>query len=262
MRRTAGFPWLLLAVLGMTLPGTAQTSSAPPASSTPPPSSAPRVSATPRATAAAVPAAVPAPAAPPPAPGSAGAQFQNVAGFDRIQTDDVQYNLNTGEFTLKDRFSAARHGIDITADRATGNSRKKILHATGHVVLHQTEPLPNRGKATELTQKPSTLTTDQLDADGSRQLYVATGHVHFTQENREATADAATLDDLNHHLHMSGNVHVRSGEQSIDADVLDYDTFSGEVEGHGNVTIVAPVETATPGAPRPAKPAKGKKKGK
>jgi lipopolysaccharide assembly outer membrane protein LptD (OstA) len=201
--------------------------------------------------------AVPAPAGPAP-PGSAGAQFQNVAGFDHIQTDDVQYNLNTGEFTLKNRFTASRQGTDITADHATGNSRKKLLHAVGHVVVHQNQPLQNRGKTTDLTQKPSTLTCDKLDADGVRQLFTAVGNVHFTQENREATADSATLDDLNHHLHMVGRVHVRGGEQSIDADVLDYDTLTGEVEGHGNVTIVSPVETPTPGPPG----AKGKQKRK
>ena len=197
----------------------------------------------------------------PPAPSGPTTQFANVAGFDHIQTDDVEYNLNSGDFTLKDRFTAVRQGADITADRATGNSRRKLLHADGHVDVHQNEPLRNRGKASALTAKPSTLTCDKLDVDGVRQTYVATGDMHFTQEDREATADRATLDETNHHLHMEGHVHVRNGEQSIDADALDYDTLSGDVLGHGNVTIVSPVETPTAGPPPPAKPPRGKKKG-
>ncbi|MGP6158684.1 MAG: LptA/OstA family protein [Vulcanimicrobiaceae bacterium] len=259
MREPAVPAWLLVTLLGtMPLVVRAQSPSPPPPA--PAPVRARTAAPTPLPTQEANPApAVPAPVAPAP-PGSAGAQFQNVAGFDHIQTDDVQYNLNTGDFELKNRFTASRKGIDITADHATGNSHKKMLRAAGHVVVHQNEPLPNRGKTTELTQKPSTLTCDKLDADGTRQYYVATGNVHFTQEDREATADSATLDDLNHHLHMVGHVHVRSGEQSIDADVLDYDTLTGEIIGHGNVTIVAPVQTATPG-PSAAVP-KGKKKRK
>jgi lipopolysaccharide assembly outer membrane protein LptD (OstA) len=258
MRRAARSPWLLLAALGMIpLGATAQPSAAPSHAAPPSVRTLPSAAAVPSAAA----PAVPAPAAPLP-PGSTAGQFQNVAGFDHIQTDDIEYNLNTGEFTLKDRFSASRRGLDITADHATGNSKKKTLHAVGHVVVHQNEPLQNRGKTTELTQKPSTLTCDKLDADGVRQLYVAAGNVHFMQEDRDATSDSATLDDLNHHLHMVGHVHVRSGEQSIAADALDYDTITGQVEGHGDVTIVAPVETATPGPPGSAAPAKGKKKRK
>jgi lipopolysaccharide assembly outer membrane protein LptD (OstA) len=196
----------------------------------------------------------------PPSPSAPTTQFANVAGFDHIQTDDVQYNLNTGNFTLKDRFTAVRQGTDITADRATGNSRRKLLHADGHVVVHQNEPIHGRGKASELTQEPSTLTCDKLDVDGVRQTYVATGNMHFTQADREATADSATLDEANHSLHMEGHVHVRNAEQSIDADALDYDTLSGDVQGRGNVTIVSPVETP-PAVPLPSAkpPTKGKK---
>lgn len=55
--------------------------------------------------------------------------FSHIAGFDHIQTDDVKYNLNTGEFSLKDRFTAVREDTDITADSGSGNSKKKQLHA-------------------------------------------------------------------------------------------------------------------------------------
>jgi lipopolysaccharide export system protein LptA len=77
--------------------------------------------------------------------------------------------------------------------------------------------------------------------------------MHFVQEGgREATSDTAILDDANHHLHMEGHVHVKNGESSIDSDVLDYDTLTGQLDGNGNVTITAPVETAQPGGPAPS----------
>jgi lipopolysaccharide assembly outer membrane protein LptD (OstA) len=205
-----------------------------------------------------------APAAPPRSGsnGSGLAVFNNIAGFDHIATQDVKYNLNTGAFTLKEHFTAARSGTDISADSATGNSKTKQLHAEGHVVVHETRP-PSRGRATSpLGNSPATMTCDKLDVDGVRKIYTATGNMHFEQEGgREASADKATLDDIRHMLHLEGHAHVRDKEQTMDADVLDYNTETGDVNGHGNVTISSPVETATPGlaAPPTARPA-GKKR--
>jgi hypothetical protein len=59
---------------------------------------------------------------------------------------------------------------------------------------------------------------------------------------------------------MEGHVHVKNGEQSVDADVLDYDTLTGQLDGNGDVTIVAPLDTPAPGAPGPAPSGKPKKK--
>lgn len=192
-------------------------------------------------------------AAPEAGPGYA---LNHVAGFDHISTAKFDYNLNSGDFTIPGHFTAAREGTDVTADRASGNSRRKMMHAEGNVVVHQTQPM-EKGKANDLTQRPSTLTCDKLDVDGTKKLYVATGNMHFTQEGgREALSDTAVLDDANHHLHMEGHVHVKNGEQTVDADVLDYDTVSGQLQGNGNVTISSPVETPTPGAPRSAAPKK------
>lgn len=170
----------------------------------------------------------------------------NIAGFDRIRTSKIDFNINSGEFTIPEHFAATRSGTDITADRATGNSKAKSLHAFGHVVVHQNQPLANRGQATNLTQRPSTLTTDKLDVDGTRKLYTASGNMHFTQEGgRDATSDNAVLDDVAHKLHMEGHVRVKDGEQTIEADTLDYDTQTGQLSGNGNVTITTPV--ASPG---------------
>ncbi|MBD5653592.1 MAG: hypothetical protein IAI50_00225 [Candidatus Eremiobacteraeota bacterium] len=190
-----------------------------------------------------------------PEPG-AGYALSHVAGFDHISTDKFDYNLNTGDFTIPGHFTATRDGTDVTADKASGNSKKKMIHAEGNVVVHQNKATPG-AKPSSLEERPSTLTCDKLDIDGTRKIYVATGNMHFTQEGgREAISDAATLDEANHHLHMEGHVHVKNGEQTIDADTLDYDTISGQLIGNGGVTISSPVETPAPRAARTAKPKK------
>jgi lipopolysaccharide transport protein LptA len=184
----------------------------------------------------------------------------NVAGFSHIRADKVQFNINTGDFTIPDRFTASRQGSDITADHATGNSKQKVLHAEGHVIVHQTGSSATGAKPNAVTQRPSTLTCDRLDVDGIKKLYYATGNMHFTQEGgREATADSAVLDDTEHHLHMEGHVHVRQGDQTIDGDTLDYNTQSGQLDANGDVTITAPVETASPGPPGSPAPQRRKR---
>lgn len=192
---------------------------------------------------------------PPPPAADTGAS--NVAGFSHIKTDKVSFNINNGDFTIPDRFTATRPGSDITADRATGNSKQKQLHAEGHVVVHQMSAATGTKSTNDLSQRPSTLTCDRLDVDGIKKIYYATGNMHFTQEGgREATSDNAVLDDANHHLHLEGHAHVRKDDQVIDADTLDYDTASGELEANGDVTITAPYQTAPPGAAASAAPKK------
>ena len=184
------------------------------------------------------------------APDRAG--FSNVAGFQHIQTSDVRYNLNTGDFTLRDRFTAVREGTDITADSGSGNSKRKELHARGHVIVHQTKKIENRGNdASRVTEEPSTLTCDQLDVDGGAKIYEAKGNVHFTQEDRDATADYGRLDDTSSILHLEGHVHIRDKEQYLESDSLDYNTATGELNAHGApVSIRMPLETPAPRPPR------------
>ena len=206
---------------------------------------------------AAAPSAAP-PAQAPPAGAPDRAGFSHIAGFDHIQTDDVKYNLNTGEFAMKDRFTAVREGMDITADTGSGNSKKKLLHAQGHVVIHSSKKIEGHG-ADAVTEEPSTLTCDKLDVDGVRKLYQANGSVHFTQLDREATADSGTLDDARNTLHMEGHVHIKDKEQYLDADVVDYNTATGEMNAHGGpVSIRVPLETSGPVAPATARPKKKK----
>jgi lipopolysaccharide assembly outer membrane protein LptD (OstA) len=190
---------------------------------------------------------------------AAGSTLSHFAGFDTIKTAQFHYNFNDGDFSFPVRFLATREGTDIAADRGNGNSERKLLHATGNVIIHQTGGTSASGKASTFTEKPSTLTCDTLDVDGNRKLYVATGNMHFTQEGgKEATSDRAVLDDANHHLHMEGHVRVRQGDRVIEAAALDYDTLSGQLDGNGNVTITTPADTPAPG-PAPAATKKPKK---
>lgn len=181
-----------------------------------------------------------------PAPDQGGGTF---AGFDSIQTDTIDWNANTGAFTLPKRFTATRSGSSISADHATGNSKSKIVHATGNVVVHQR---PSGDANSKLGNDPSTLTCDKLDADASIKLYTATGHVHFVQADRDATADTGTLDDATNTLHLKGNVHIKDGEQYLDAADVVYNTSTGDLKANGNVLVRTPVQTAAPSIPTAA----------
>lgn len=175
----------------------------------------------------------------------------NVSGFDHIQAEHMEMNFTSGEYKIPDRFNAVRQGTEITADSATGNTKKKTMHAVGHVIVHQNSALKSAGDVQKMTsQGPSTLTCDKLDVDGIAKTYLATGNVHFTQQNREGTSDTGKLNDISHMLHMEGHVHLRDGEQTLDGDVVDYNTVTGEALVNGKPAIVRmPMETPPP-APR------------
>jgi lipopolysaccharide assembly outer membrane protein LptD (OstA) len=64
---------------------------------------------------------------------------------------------------------------------------------------------------------------------------------------RTVTADRGTLDDATHQLNLSGNVHIEEGEQTVDAEKIDYNTASENVNAKGNVTIKAPAQSQTTG---------------
>ena len=96
-------------------------------------------------------------------PETAGSTMSHVGGFDHIVTSKFNFNLNTGDFTIPGHFTATRSGTDVTADHATGNSKSKIMHAEGNVVVHQNQALAGRGDTSKFTQRPSTLTCDKLD---------------------------------------------------------------------------------------------------
>jgi len=180
------------------------------------------------------------------------------SGFDHIRTSGgIDYNLTTGTFTIPQRFDASRNGTDISADRADGNSKQRMLHASGGVVVHQNTGVSGHGaQADPYTQKPSTLTCDKLDIDGGRKLYTATGNVHFAQSGgRQASSDAATLNDVTNQLHMEGHVHIKDGEQTLDGDIVDYNTVTGQVHASGAPLLTTvPLDTPGPIAPAASRP--------
>jgi lipopolysaccharide assembly outer membrane protein LptD (OstA) len=58
---------------------------------------------------------------------------------------------------------------------------------------------------------------------------------------------------------MEGHVHIKDKEQYLDADVVDYNTATGEMNAHGGpVSIRVPLETSGPVAPATARPKKKK----
>ncbi len=186
----------------------------------------------------------------PEAGGSVPGQFANVGGFDTITTRTIDTNLNTGAFSVPQHFTASRADTQISANRATGNTRSKIVHAVGNVVVHRSSAVAGAGDVAKVGDQPSTLTCDKLDIDGSKKLYVATGNVHFTQETRDATADRGTLDEITDTLHLQGNVHIRDKEQYLDGDDVVYNIKSGDVRATGNPVMVrAPAATPLPVEP-------------
>ena len=182
----------------------------------------------------------------------------NISGFDHIQFNHLDWNMNTGDYKIPDRFTAVRQGTELTADTATGNSKKKLLHATGHVIVHQRSTANSGGDVGKLTsQVPSTLTCDKLDVDGVTKLYTATGNVHFSQADREGISDSGVLNDATHMLHMQGHVHLRDKEQTLDGDVVDYNTITGEATVTGSPALIrVPMETPPPGPRKTAAPKK------
>ncbi|MGH7707976.1 MAG: LptA/OstA family protein [Vulcanimicrobiaceae bacterium] len=177
----------------------------------------------------------------------------NVAGFE-LHAASIDYDDKTGDFTIPSKFTGRRDGTDIAGDRATGNQKTKMMDVVGDVVVHQTQPLEKSGDLSSVGKEPSTLTCDHLMIDGKLKLYTAIGHVHYVQGKRNATAERGSLNETTHELHMEGRVHVQDGDQTIDADTVDYNTQTGAGHAQGNVILRGPAETVTPG-PAAASPA-------
>jgi lipopolysaccharide assembly outer membrane protein LptD (OstA) len=174
--------------------------------------------------------------------------LDTIGGFD-IRSSSIDYNYANGDYTIPSRFTATNGGTDITADRAKGNSKQKIIVADGNVVIHQTR-----------TSKFSTLTCDHIDANGNTKIYVVTGHVHFMQGDRDMVADHGTFNDATNQVHMEGVVVIKDQGQTLNADTVDYDTQTGDGKASGNVTVVSPI--ATPQAGGAGEAPRKKKKGR
>ncbi len=198
-------------------------------------------------------------ASPAPKPSPHGAPAVNASGglstgnFN-VETDQTDYDLKTGDFTMPHHVHFTRPGTDVTGDSAKGNSQRGTLVITGNVVLHQNGPLGGVSASSKVAQAPSTLTTDQLAVDSKRKQYVATGAVKFTQSARVVTAQRGVLDEGSHTLDLSGSVHIEDGPQTLDADTVHYDTLTEHVDVHGAPVIIrAPAATPLPASPKPTR---------
>lgn len=176
-------------------------------------------------------------ASPSPAPaGNAGGATLTDPGIYTITGQNLTWNQRTGDFTIPSDVKFSQPGTDVTGDHATGNSIEKSVKITGHVVLHNSKPVSTLGFTSKsASNEPQTLTANELDVDGPKKTYVAIGDVKFTQGTKVVTAERGELDQANHLLKLSGNVHIddTATGQSMVADNVTYDTQSETVTATG-----------------------------
>ncbi len=174
-------------------------------------------------------------------PAQAGASFD--LGVWTVHASSVDANFKTGTFSTKHKVVMTRHGGDVTADRADGNYKKKLVNLYGHVVMHDDKGDYgglNGPVAPGHAAPPSTLTADRAQIDGEAKIYKAFGHVHYVQTDTDVTADQGTLNDATHELYLKGNVHVKQGPNRIDSATARYNTITGVAHAQGNVIIRFP----------------------
>lgn len=193
-------------------------------------------------------------ASPSPAPGMVMNGYQ-------IETDLVNGNLKSGDFTMPREVRVTRTGSDARGDRAHGNSNKGIATLEGHVVVHDNGGAPEAKDAGADYQGPSTITCDTLTLDSKNRSYDAQGNVRFVQGNRIGTAQRGILNQTAHTLHLEGNVILSEGETSIRGSVVDYNLQTRDVVASGAPIIIRqPVPGPTPGPPQSPKPATRKRR--
>ena len=192
------------------------------------------------------------------APAASAASGMEMNGY-QIQTDQTNWNLNTGDFVMPHEVRVTRPGTDARGDRATGNTKKNIATLFGNVIVHDTGGAPEAKDAGQDYQGPATITCDSLTIDSHSRTYDAQGHVRFVQGNRIGTAQRGVLNQTAHTLHLEGDVLLSEGEASMRASVVDYNLQSRDVVAAGAPMVISqPVPAGTPGPPPSPKPAKKK----
>jgi lipopolysaccharide assembly outer membrane protein LptD (OstA) len=220
-------------------------SAAPPA--TPPPG-APRAAPSPsaRASSSLAPNAV---------PSVAPASFD--VGVWTVHANSLDANFKNGDFSTPAKVVMTRTGGDVTADRANGNYKKKLLFLNGHVVMHDSQGTAENaagGGEPQHAPSPSTLTADRAQIDGAAKVYKAIGNVHYVQADTVVDANTGTLNDADHTLLLEGAVRIVQGARSMSARKVLYNTVSGTAHAEGDVTMQFPSEIHKKLAtPRPLK---------
>lgn len=192
--------------------------------------------------------AVPSPSPSPAVSPSAAAKI----GPWSMVTDRLNADLQTGAFSAPDRVEMTRaDGSTVTADRAEGNYKQRVVNLYGDVVMHDQSGTLGMQSAHTNEQGPADLTADQLHFDDLKRIYDAAGNVHYTQGDRRMVADHAHLDDLTHELTLDGHVHVLDGTRTLDASHAVYNTVSGLGKAVGDVTMEFPGAKISIATPKP-----------
>jgi len=178
----------------------------------------------------------------------------------QIQTDQTNWNLNSGDFTMPHEVKVTRPGTDARGDKARGNTKLGTATLIGSVVVHDNGNAPEAKDAGSDYQGPATITCDELTLDSKNKSYDAHGNVKFVQGNRVGTAERGVLNQLQHTLHLEGNVVLAEGETSMKAGVVDYNLQTRDVIASGAPMVIKqPIPTASPGAAPTPKPSPKRK---
>jgi lipopolysaccharide assembly outer membrane protein LptD (OstA) len=206
-------------------------------------------------------AASPSPsAAPAPAPSATTSSAMEMNGY-QIETDQTNWNLSSGDFTMPHEVKVTRPGTDARGDKAKGNTKLGTATLVGNVIVHDNGGAPEAKDAGADYQGPATITCDELTLDSKNKSYDARGNVRFVQGNRIGTAERGVLNQTKHTLHMEGNVVLAEGQTSMKAGVVDYNLQTRDVIASGAPMIIRePIPQGSPGPSPSPKPSKKKKK--
>jgi lipopolysaccharide export system protein LptA len=204
-------------------------------------------------------AASPAPtSAPTTAPSASNGMEMN--GY-QIETDQTNWNMTSGDFTMPHEVKVTRPGTDGRGDHAKGNTKLGTATLIGNVVVHDNGNAPEAKDAGTDYQGPSTITCDELTIDSKNKSYDAQGNVRFVQGNRVGTAERGVLNQLKHTLHLEGNVVLAEGDSTMKAAVVDYNLQTRDVIANGAPMIIRqPIPQGSPGPAPSPKPTKKPKK--
>lgn len=189
----------------------------------------------------------------------AGSPGMEMNGY-QIETDQTNWNMNSGDFTMPHEVKVTRPGTDVRGDKAKGNTKLGTATLIGSVVVHDSGSAPEAKDAGPDYQGPATITCDELTIDSKNKSYDARGNVRFVQGNRIGTAERGVLNEMKHTLHMEGNVVLAEGQTSMKAAVVDYNLQTRDVIASGAPMIIRqpiPQHSAGPTpSPKPSKPQK------
>ena len=178
-------------------------------------------------------------------------------GTDTVQTAQIRYNQNSGDFTMPGKAQFSRPGTEASGDRAQGNTKRGTLTLSGNVTVHDSGNAPEVGDKAYGGNGPADLSCNTLDVDAKSKIYTADGNVKFSQGSRTGVAEHGTLDRGSGKLRLERNVKLTDGESSMTAASVDYNLTSKDVVVHGGpIVIKQPVPSSEPrpaasGSPKP-----------